>query len=149
MIPFVYIFLLLHFFEMSSHPVVGPSIFVNIRTISFLCSSNVICDQGFLPNKSCVLSIYYGQCLCALLFNDVYSEFVSSCEEIPILVCHFILVQFSGCFLFTWCNLWALCWGWKGWFLAARLSPGFIQLTTGTDECCLHLQYAQCGQELL
>lgn len=106
----------------------------------------MICAQGFLPNQSCVLSIYCGECLCTLSFSSVSSVFVSSCAETPILVCHFILVWFSDCFLFTWRNLWALHWGWKGWFPAVRLSSGSVQLSTGTSECCLYLEHDQSGE---
>lgn len=133
---------------MSSHPVVCPSNFANIY-FSFPCSSNVICDQRFLPNQSCVLSVYCGACLCTLSFTSVCSEFVSCCEETPILVCPFLLVQFSDCFWFAWYNLWALHWGWRDWFLAVTLSSGSVQLTTGTGEVCLHSEHAHCGKELL
>lgn len=109
----------------------------------------MICAQGFLPNQSCVLSIYCGECLCTLSFSSVSSVFVSSCAETPILVCHFILVWFRDCFLFTWRNLWALHWGWKGWFPAVRLSSGSVQLSTGTSECCLYLEHDQSGKEVL
>lgn len=106
----------------------------------------MICDQNQFSCAKPVLYIIY---IYIYYIYCVSSEFVSSCEETPILVCHFILVQFSDCFWFTRCNLWALHWGWKGWFRAVSLSSGSIQLTTGTGECWLHLENAQCGKELL